>query len=76
MKNKNIEVGYIVRVVNRVISNGQAKCRIIGQDLNGHLMKVAGVLEHRSAYLLIRSCESGPSGGYEVDERNVELLSA
>jgi len=71
MKNKNIEVGTIVEVVNRVVSNGSAKCRIIGQNLNGHVMKVVGVLEHRNAYLLVRDCADGPSGGYEVDENNV-----
>jgi hypothetical protein len=71
MKNKNIEVGSIVEVVNRVVSNGSAKCRIIGQNLNGHVMKVVGVLEHRNAYLLVRVCTDGPPGGYEVDENNV-----
>jgi hypothetical protein len=71
MKNKNIEVGSIVEVVNRVVSKGQAKCRIIGQDLNGHVMKVVGILEHRNAYLLVRDSTDGPSGGYEVDENNV-----
>jgi hypothetical protein len=72
MKNKNIEVGSIVEVINRVVSNGQAKCRIIGQNLEGHVMKVVGVLEHRNAYLLVRTRDDGPSGGYEVDENNVE----
>ena len=76
MKNKNIKVGSIVEVVNRVISNGQAKCRIIGQNLEGHVMKVVGVLEHRNAYLLVRDCTDGPQGGYEVDENNVLLWTS
>jgi hypothetical protein len=71
MKNKNIKVGSIVEVVNRKISNGQAKCRIIGQNLEGHVMKVVGVLEHRNAYLLVRDRADGPQGGYEVHENNV-----
>jgi hypothetical protein len=71
MKNKNIEVGTIVEVVNRVVSKGQAKCRIIGQNLEGHVMKVVGVLVHRNAYLLVRTATDGPQGGYEVDENNV-----
>jgi hypothetical protein len=73
MKNKNIEVGSIVEVVNRKVSQGQAKCRIIGENLNGHVMKVAGVLKHRNAYLLVRATPEGPQGGYEVNENNVKL---
>ena len=71
MKNTTIKVGSIVQVVNRVVSNGQAKCRIIGQNLEGHVMKVVGVLEHRNAYLIVRVCTDGPRGGYEVDENCV-----
>jgi hypothetical protein len=70
MKNKNINVGSIVEVFNR----DRALLRgIIGDDLNGHVMKVAGVLEHRNAYLLVRATPEGPQGGYQVHESNVKL---
>jgi len=72
MKNKNIEVGTIVEVVSRSVSPGLAKCRIIGQDLTGHVMKVVGVLKHRNAYLLVRTASDGPRGGYEVHENDVK----
>lgn len=72
MKNTTLKFGSIVEVINRKISPGLAKCRIIGQDLEGHVMKVVGILEHRNAYLLVRDCADGPRGGYEVHEDDVK----
>jgi len=65
MKNTSIKFGSIVEVFNRDRSLLRG---IIGDNLNGQVMKVAGVLEHRNSYLLVRAVSDGPSGGYQVHE--------